>query len=256
MDHLEETVIQVAERPALVTYADLANRLEHQLLAPTLNEDQVIDGCRMAWEMGVAACCVRPVDVDTAVRILGNSPVKIGSVVGFPHGSANTATKLYEGRDLLRRGAGELSMVVNVGKLASRQFQHIETEILQMADSCRQNSATLKIIYECAILTDEWKIILSKILKRTETPVAVTSTGFGPGAPYSTEDLILLRQILRDRAELQASGANTLDEALRLYDAGCDRIGTTVAETILGEWKKRLTEQAKAAEAQLKTSEV
>ena len=199
MDHREEAVIAVVGRPPFVTYGDLAGRLEHQLLGPTLNEDQVIDGCRMAWEMGVAACCVRPADVDTAVRILGTSPVKIGSVVGFPHGSSNTATKLYEGRDLLRRGAHELSMVVNIGKLASRQFQHVETEILQMADSCRQNNATLKIIYECSILTDEWKIILSKIVKRTETPVAVTSTGFGPGASQSAEDLILLRQILKDR---------------------------------------------------------
>ncbi len=248
MDHREEAVTQLS------TYADLAGRMEHQLLLPTLNEDQVIDGCRMAWEAGVAACCVRPVDVDTAVRILGSSPVKIGSVVGFPHGSSNTATKLYEGRDLLRRGAHELSMVVNVGKFASRQFQHVETEILQMADSCRQSNATLKIIYECAIMTDEWKIILSKILKRTETPLAVLGTGFGPGPAYTMEDLALLRQILRDRAEVQVSGVTSLDEALRLCDAGANRIGTTVAEPILNDWKKHLAKLA--AEERLKTLEV
>ena len=46
MDHREEAVTQ------LTTYADLAGRLEHQLLLPTLNEDQVIDGCRMLRSPG------------------------------------------------------------------------------------------------------------------------------------------------------------------------------------------------------------
>ena len=52
MDHREEAVTQ------LTTYADLAGRMEHQLLLPTLNEDQVIDGCRMAWESAICKISV------------------------------------------------------------------------------------------------------------------------------------------------------------------------------------------------------
>ena len=248
MDHSEETVIDAL----IKTYEDLASRVEHIMLAPDMTEDQVTDGCRMAYEYGIASCCVRPSDVDAAMRILGGSPVRLGSVAGFPHGNSNTAAKLYEGRDLLRRGVRELSMVVNISKLVSRQFQHVETEILQMANSCRESGAQLKIIYECAYLTDEMKIVLSKILKRTETQYAVTSTGFAPGAPYTTDDLKLFKQVLRDRVEVQANGVVSLDEALALYDAGCGRIGTDRAEPMLVEWKQRLAEKAKAIEAQAK----
>ena len=251
MDHSEEAV----KEPLIATYEDLASRMEYIMLAPDMTEDRMLDGCRMAYEYGIHSCCVRPTDVEAAARILGNSPVRLASVVGFPHGTATTAGKLYEGRDLLRRGVKELSMVVNIAKLVSRQFQHVETELLQMANSCRENGAEFKVIFECAYLTDEMKIVLSKILKRTESHYAVTSTGFGPGAPYNSDDIKLMRQVLRDRVELQANGVNSLDEALALYDAGCGRIGTSVAEPMLVEWKDRLAEKAKAAAAQASVSE-
>ena len=251
MDHSEEAV----KEPLIATLQDLASRMEHIMLAPDTTEDKMLDGCRMAVEYGIAACCVRPTDVDAAKRILDGSRVRLASVSGFPHGNASTGAKLYEGRDLLRRGVRELSMVVNIAKLVSRQFQHVETEILQMANSCRENAAQLKIIYECTYLTDEMKIVLSKILKRTETHYAVTSTGFAPGAPYLANDLLLLKQVLRDRVELQANGVLSLDEALALCEAGCARIGSTATEALLVEWKQRLTERATAAAVQSTPSE-
>lgn len=250
MDDVEEAVIEAPARPELTTYEDLAGRIEHQMLSPALHEDQIIDACRMSWECGLGAICVRPTDVDTAVRILGSAPVKIGSVAGFPHGTSTTATKLYEGRDLLRRGAKEVSLMVNVSKMISRQFQHVEVEIRQMADSCIENGATLKVIYETGVMTEEMIIILSKIVKRTGTRVAVASTGYGP--PYTMDHLKLMRRILRDQADLQA-GAKSLEDALKLYDAGCDRISTTAAEPMVTEWKRVLAERAKAAAGELET---
>src|SRR5690606_28758474 len=101
---------------------------------------------------------------------------------GFPHGSSNTATKLYEGRDLLRRGAKEVSLVVNYGKMISRQFQHVETEILQMSESCHQAGAILKVIFENAYLAQDLKIILCKMCKRTDPDFAEPGTGFAPNA--------------------------------------------------------------------------
>ena len=52
---------------------------------------------------------------------------------------------------------------------------------------------------------------------------------------------------------MEAGGAKSLAEAISLYDAGCDRIGTTMAEPILTEWKRALAERAKAAAAPIET---
>ena len=128
----EELIAEgVIVAPPPPTYEDLARMLELPLLSPYIPEDEVSDGCRLALDLGVASVVVRPCDVDVAVRILGDTAVRVGSVVGFPLGYSSTATKLYEGRDLLRRGARELSFVVNAPKMLSRQFQYVETEILR-----------------------------------------------------------------------------------------------------------------------------
>jgi deoxyribose-phosphate aldolase len=222
--------------------------IEHSLVRPDLSEDEVAAGCHAAAEYGIAAVQVRPSDIELALRITEGSGVCVASVVGFPHGSSNTATKLYEGRDLLRRGAAELSFVVNIGKLLSRQFQYVETEILQMAESCHEAGAVLKVIFENAYLAEDLKIILSKILKRTEADFAETSTCFGPTG-YTLADVQLMRRILGDLVKVKACGGiRTLDRAIEVYNAGCDRIGCTLTVTLLEDWKKRLS--AKAASGQ------
>src|SRR5437764_972290 len=109
-------------RPPLTTYESLAKLIDHSLVRPELTEEQVGAGCELARRYDVASVTVRPCDIDVAVRILEGSGVAAGSVSGFPHGDQNTGTKLYETRDLLRRGAKEIDMVINISKLLSRQF--------------------------------------------------------------------------------------------------------------------------------------
>ena len=92
VDHSEETVIDAL----IKTYEDLASRVEHIMLAPDMTEDQVTDGCRMAYEYGIASCCVRPSDVDAALRILGGSPVRLGSVAGSSPGGARCHRSLLK----------------------------------------------------------------------------------------------------------------------------------------------------------------
>lgn len=239
--------IQSEERAPLETYEDVAGRLELALTRPDLNEEEVDAACRQALALRIGAVVVRPSDVDMAVRILGNSPVAVASVAGFPHGSSNTATKLYEGRDLLRRGATEVSLVVNYGKMISRQFQHVETEILQMSESCHQAGAILKVIFENAYLAQDLKIILCKMCKRTDTDFAETGTGFGPNA-YSLADLALLKSVCKDVVRLKAVGAEaTLEKFTEAYNAGCERFGSPDALAIAVEWKTVLAEREAAA---------
>src|SRR5437879_5038786 len=146
-------------RPPITTYEDIAKMIDHSLVRPELTIDQVAQGCELARRYHVASVSVRPCDVDFAVRQLGGSDVKVGSLAGFPHGSSTTAVKLYEIRDALRRGAKEVDMVLNISALLSRQFQHVESELLQCAEECHKQGAILKVIIENAYLTEELKLV-------------------------------------------------------------------------------------------------
>jgi deoxyribose-phosphate aldolase len=232
------------DRPPLATYESLAKMIDHSLVRPELTESDIVDGCRLAKSYHVASVSVRPSDVDAAVRELQGSDVAVGSVAGFPHGSSTTGTKLYEARDLLRRGAREIDMVLNIGKLRSRAFQYIETELLQMAEACHQQGAILKVIFENAYLTDELKIVACRICNRAGVDFAKTSTGFAPTG-YSLEDLRLMRKHLPADIGIKAAhGVRSLEAAVEVYEAGCSRFGATRTETILEAWKTRLKEMA------------
>ena len=224
----------------LTTGEALAQLIDHPLLAPELTDEQVIDGLELAKRRRVACVTVRPCDIDLAIRTLQGGSVKPGAVCGFPHGSANTATKLYEARDLLRRGAREIDMVIALSKLLSREFQYVQMELLQMSELCHKEGALLKVILENAYLTDELKIIACRCCERAEVDFVSTSTGFAPSG-YTLPDIALMRQHLPEEIGVKAAGGiRTLDQVLEAYQAGCTRIGTASTAAILDEWKARL----------------
>lgn len=221
---------------------DLAGLLDYTLLRPDLTEVQVVDACVAARAMGAASVTVRPCDIDAAVRALGGSAVAPGSVVSFPHGDATTATKLYELRELLRRGARELDAVLNVSRMLSRQFQYVESEIQQMSESCRKEGARLKVVFENCYLSDELKIVACRICSRAEVHFVSTSTHFSPGG-YTADDLRLLRKYLPEDIALKAgSGVRTAEAAREVITLGCTRIAATHPAKLLEEWRTPVSE--------------
>src|SRR5882724_4407264 len=234
--------------PAPATYEELARLIDHPLVAPDLTDDQVVDGLNLARRYGIACASVRPCDIDLAARTLQGSTVRPGAVCGFPHGTQNTATKLYEARDLLRRGAKEIDMVIGIPKLLSREFQYVQTELLQMSEACHKEGALLKVILENAYLTDELKIIACRCCERAEVDFVKTSTGFAPTG-YTLEDVRLMRKHVPEEMGVKAAGGiRTVDQVLEVIEAGASRIGTSATAEILDEWKQRLTPPVKPSE--------
>jgi deoxyribose-phosphate aldolase len=232
--------------PPLTTYESLAQMIDHSLVKPELAVAEVVKGLELAKRYGIACVSVRPCDIDLAVRTLAGSAVKPGSVAGFPHGSQNTATKLYEARDLLRRGAKEIDMVIAIASLVSREFQHVQTELNQMSELCHKEGAILKVILENAYLTGEQKIVACRCCERAEVDFVKTSTGFAPSG-YTIEDVKLMRKYLPEGIGVKAAGGlRSVDQVLEVYAAGCTRVGTTATVAILDEWKARLAASSSA----------
>jgi deoxyribose-phosphate aldolase len=226
--------------PGTPAYETVARRLDHSLLAPELTTARVVEGLALARRYGVAAAIVRPCDIELAVRALEGSDVRPGSVAGFPHGSQSTAVKLYETRDLVRRGAREIDAVIAVSKLLSREFQYVQTELSQLAEACHKEGAILKVILETAWLTPELKVVACRCAERAEADFIQTSTGFAP-AGYTPEDLKLIRESVSERVGVKAyGGADTLDKVLEAFEAGCSRAGTAATAAILDAWNVRL----------------
>jgi len=72
------------------TYEELARMIDHSLLHPTVTDQELEDGCKLAAKYGVASVCIKPYAVQRAVDLLKGTGVLVGCVIGFPHGNSAT----------------------------------------------------------------------------------------------------------------------------------------------------------------------
>jgi deoxyribose-phosphate aldolase len=222
------------------TYESLAKLVDYHLLEPTLSNEQIAEGCRIAREYGVRAVVVRPCDVQLVVQWLSGSGLTVAAAAGYPHGTSTTATKLYEARDHLKYGAREVEFVLNPALTISRSFQHIETELMQIARSCNESGSRLTVILNSRWLDDDHKIIVTKICRRVEAH-ALSMDGSEP-------ELNLVKPLLKDVLTLKlATPVSTLGEALAAREAGYSSFATTQPVTILEAWRQRITPQPPSA---------
>ena len=229
------TTLSVTE----VTEHQLAKTIDHSLLRPELDDDFVADGCRLAAEYDVASVCVRPTDVGRAVALLAGTDVAVGTVVGFPHGSSTTATKVFEARAAVVAGASELDMVIDIGALKSARDEDVRADIGAVVELGHDAGAIVKVILENAYLTDDEKVRACRLAETAGADFVKTSTGFAPGGATHA-DLALMRNAVSDRVQVKAAGGvRTLDDLLAVMALGVTRIGATQTKPILDEYRDR-----------------
>ncbi len=220
-----------------ITYEQLAKVIDHSLLKPELTEADVIAGCELAAHYHVASVCVKPADVALAARLLKGSDVAVGTVIGFPHGNATTAVKVFEARDALANGAVELDMVINIGALRSGKYETVRDEIYAVVEAAR-GKALVKVILENAYLTDEQKVTACQLAEAAGADFVKTSTGFAPTGA-TLEDVRLMRRSVSDRVQVKcAHGVRTVQALRDMIAAGVPRSGATATSAILDEFSR------------------
>jgi deoxyribose-phosphate aldolase len=232
-----------------LTERQIAKTIDHSLLRPELDDAFVEAGCRLAAEYDVASVCVRPVDVRRAKAILDGTDVMVGTVIGFPHGSSTTATKVYEAQRALDDGATELDMVIDIGALKSGRDEDVRRDIAAVVAVGHAGGAIVKVILENAYLTDDEKVRGSRLTEAAGADFVKTSTGFAPsGATH--EDLALMRRTVSPHVQVKAAGGvRTLDALIDVMNLGVTRVGATATKVIIDDFRARKSGAAPVAAA-------
>ncbi len=216
-------------RPA----AEIAAMIDHTLLKPDATKDQIRQLCQEAKEYGFAAVCINPAWVELAAELLRGTPVAVCTVIGFPLGATLTEVKAYESERAIALGARELDMVINVGALKSREYAWVEEDIRAVVNVAHPRGATVKVIIEAALLTDEEKVKACTLAKAARADYVKTSTGFGPGGA-TVEDVALMRRVVGPEVGVKAAGGiRTYEDAKAMVQAGATRIGASAGVKIV-----------------------
>ena len=123
----------------MVKYEEIAGMIDHSLLKPYLIDKEIEEGCRIADAYKTASVCVRPSDVKGAAEILKDSPVLVTSVIGFPHGTTTVQTKVFEAKEAIDNGAVELDVVLNIGKLKSKDYDYVKEDLKAVTEIAHKN---------------------------------------------------------------------------------------------------------------------
>lgn len=215
--------------------SDLARYIDHTLLKPDATEADIRRLCAEARQYRFAAVCVNPTWVALCRELLAGTEVAVCTVVGFPLGATLPEVKAYETQRSIEHGAREVDMVMNIGRLKSKQYLQVEEDIAAVVQVAHSHGVTVKVIIEAALLTDEEKVEACVLAKAAGADYVKTSTGFGPGGA-TVEDVALMRRVVgADVGVKAAGGIRTAETARQMIAAGATRIGASAGVKIVTE---------------------
>ena len=204
---------------------NIAKYIDHTVLKATTTSKEVEKLCLEAKEYGFYSVCVNGCFVKECKELLKDSDVKIAAVVGFPLGAMTKTAKVFEAREAIANGANEIDMVINIGKLVEGDSKYVEDEIREIKEAIGKN--VLKVIIETCYLNEEQKMLACELSLNANADFVKTSTGFGTaGATF--EDVILMKKMVGDNAEVKASGGvKSYETAEKYIELGATRLGTS-----------------------------
>ena len=229
---------------------EITKMIDHSLLNPTITDDQIQSGCELAIRCQVASVCVKPYAVSFVKNILDGFSVKVGTVVGFPHGNSSILIKVNEAERACLDGSEEIDYVVNIGKVLSEEWDYVSQEIKAVNDIVINQGALLKVIFENDFYqSDETIIKLCELCNQIRVAFIKTSTGYGfvkqKNGSYTyqgaTEHHVrLMCKHADSNVQVKAAGGiRKLGDLLRMKALGVTRIGASATETIVQEAKTR-----------------
>ena len=209
----------------------LAKMIDHTLLKADALEEQVKELCREAMEYNFASVCVNPSYVSLCAEELKNSDVKVCTVIGFPLGATTTEVKSFEAKDAIEKGAQEVDMVINIGKLKDKDYIYVKNDIEEVVKAAKGKALT-KVIIETCLLTREEKIKACELAKEAGADFVKTSTGFSTGGA-TLEDIKLMRETVGPELGVKASGGvRSYKDAITMIEGGATRIGASASIAI------------------------
>lgn len=225
------------EITANLSAEQLAGMIDHTFLKPFGTAENIEKLCAEARKYNFAMVAINPAEVETCVKLLEGSPVRVGAAIGFPLGQTTTECKAFETRDAIEKGATEIDTVINVRALQKGRLDIVKKEIEDMVAICKPAGVICKVILETCYLSDAEKETVCRIAKEAGVDFVKTSTGFGT-AGATVEDVALMRRVVGPEIGVKAAGGiRDLNTALAMIKAGATRIGTSSGVSIVEAYK-------------------
>lgn len=217
--------IQPSSSHAHLDPAELAPFIQHTKITSIATRAEMISHAEEVLEYGFNAAMVGGPWVATVAEVLRGTDALVASAIDFPTvGVVTTEGKVAEARSLVKNGAQQLDVGVQLGYLRSGMYDEFRDDLRQIVEA---SGVPIKPLLELPLLTPEERNIAVELA--IEAGVAYIKNASGghieTATPASVEYLV---ERSRGRVPVKASGGiSNYTQAVALLDAGAVLLGTS-----------------------------
>ncbi len=228
--------------------AELAATIDHTILkaeAMPADVDQIV---AEAMEHGFASVCVNGIFAAGVVHQLADKAknpkgVKACAVAGFPLGAMKPTMQAIEATGLAKDGVDEIDFVAHLPHLIDKDLPMAKAEYTELVKAARSVNPKIiiKVIVESAALMNgvseaeaEARIALAcQAVRESGCDFIKTSTGFHPAGGASVQAVTLMKKHGQGIKVKASGGIRSYDDAMKMLDAGADRLGCSAGIAIV-----------------------
>ena len=217
---------------------ELAKLINYTNLNNILKESEMKEFLEKAKELNFNSVVISPTYVSLAKEILKDTDIKIGSVVGFPLGFEDSESKIAEAKELIKKGADEIEVVINLSYLKDEKYDLLENEIKQIKEVA--GDKIVKVIIETKALEDYEKANAAKVAENAGADYVKTSTGFvSPNHIFENVNDINIIQKYAPKIKIEIyGGIDNYKFANQILTGGADLIGSDHGYEIVKRYKE------------------
>lgn len=219
-----------------ITVDSIAQMIDQSKLDPYVTEEEIVEFCKEVREYNFVAAFVLPANLPIAKKELKDSPVKLGTGIGFPFGTTTTKSKLQECEEALELGVDELDVVINIGALKSGKYEYVYNELKELVELIKPKP--LKVILEVSYLTPLEIKEGTRIGCKAGVEYVKTGTGYG-GRDTNLLDINLIADSIADNTKIKAAGGiRDIYTLIEMSKLGVQRFGVSRGPEIIEQFKK------------------
>lgn len=213
------------------TQATVARAIQHTLIAADVTKERVIAHAQECVTYGFNAAMVQGSWVEVVASELRGTGIQVASALDFPIvGTMTPQGKASEARELVRRGAQQIDIGVQIGWLKSGMDKEFYEDIRSVVQSAE---VPIKVMLELPLLTESEKA-RAVDLSIEAGAAFLKNASSGSVEIANPESISYLASRVPSGVGVKASGGITsFRQTVELLEAGADMVGTSAGIRIV-----------------------
>ncbi|SCF19804.1 deoxyribose-phosphate aldolase [Micromonospora viridifaciens] len=214
-----------------VTPAALAPYIQHTLIEAGVTRDRIVAHAEEAVRYGFNAAMVPGSWVPEVAEVLRGTGVEVASALDFPTvGVTTSAGKAAEAESLVRAGATQIDIGVQLGWLKSGRYDAFRDDI---AGVVQASGVPIKVMLELPLLTPAEREAAVELAIEAGAAVLKNASS-GAIEVANPESVAYLVARAPEGVKVKASGSiKSFDQAVSLLRAGAVLLGTSAGVAIV-----------------------